>query len=345
MSIVLARVASPAQVDDGFALTKKGIEGVGGIANRLLAANMDPRVLRTNDTLLDDEWKLFDKTIVDICRQRMVGVQDLTTRGLTYNIPNGMGVTVLQYQNQSDMSAAALSMSGLTRGLNDRPDFGIGYLPLPIIHKDFQIDARTLAMSRRYNMPLDTTTAAVAAIKVSELAEDILFNGYNSFAFGGGTIYGYTDFSGAQTGTIAEHWDDSATTGADILTDVLAMKQKSINQKHFGPWIVYVPTVYETKLDEDYSLTTGVTNTIRERILKIGGIVDVKVADKMTSTKVVMVELQPQTARLVIGMQPTNLQWDTEGGMGLNFKVMAILVPQLREDQDGNCGIVVYTEQ
>lgn len=335
--------ASPAQVDDGFALLPNGkLEGVGGIANRLLRANMNPLALRTNDTLLDDEWKMFDKTVVDICRQRMVGVQDLTSRGLIYNVPNGMSVTVLQYQNQSDMSAAQVSMSGLTRGLNDRPDFGIGYLPLPIIHKDFQIDARTLAMSRRFGMPLDTTAAAVAAIKISELAEDILFNGYNTFTFGGGTIYGYHDFASAQSGTLI-HWHDSAAVGASIMANVREMKQKSITAKHYGPWILYIPTAYETILDADYSATTNPTMTIRDRLLKIGGIVDVKVADKMPADHIILVELQQQTARMVIGMQPTNLQWDTEGGMGLNFKVMAILVPQLRADQDGNCGIVVYT--
>jgi uncharacterized linocin/CFP29 family protein len=338
-----ARGSSPAEVDDGFAIMPSGkLEGVGGIANRLLTANMDPRVLRTNDTLRDDEWKMFDKVVVDICRSRMVGIQDLVSRGLVYNIPNGMAVTVLQYQNQSDMSAAQVSMSGLTRGLNDRLDFGIGYLPLPIIHKDFQIDARTLAMSRRYGLPLDTTMASVAALKISEMAEDILFNGYNSFAYGGGTIYGYLDYNLGQTGTIAG-WGDSGSVGANILTQIRAMKQKMITAKRFGPWIVYVPTAYESVLDADYSATTGTTLTIRERILKITGIVDVKVADRMTAGHVIMVELQASTVRMVIGMQPTNLQWDTEGGMGLNFKVMAIMVPQLRADQDNNCGIVDYS--
>lgn len=338
----LAQGSSAAEIDPGFALMPNGkLEGVGGIANRLLRANMDPKVLRTNDTLWDDEWKLFDKAVVDICRVRMTGINDLVSRGLVYNVPNGMSVTVLQYQNQSDMSAAQLSMSGLTKGLNDRLDFGIGYLPLPIIHKDFQIDARTLAMSRRFGMPLDTTTATVAAIKISELAESILFNGYNSYAFGGGTIYGYVDSPLAQSGTLTG-WGDSALVGANIMKNVREMKQKSINQKHFGPWIVYVPLAYETILDADYSATTNPTMTIRERLLKIGGIVDVKVADQMTANHVVMVELQPQTARMVVGMQPTNLQWDTEGGMGLNFKVMAIMVPQLRADQDGNCGIIDY---
>ena len=33
-------------------------------------------------------------------------------------------------------------------------------------------------------------------------------------------------------------------------------------------------------------------------------------------------------------------QWEGQGGMEVNFKVMAILVPQLRDDFNGNTGIV-----
>jgi len=44
--------------------------------------------------------------------------------------------------------------------------------------------------------------------------------------------------------------------------------------------------------------------------------------------------------REVVGMDITTVQWEEEGGMRLNFKVMAILVPQLRADFNGNTGIV-----
>ncbi len=44
--------------------------------------------------------------------------------------------------------------------------------------------------------------------------------------------------------------------------------------------------------------------------------------------------------REVIGMDVTTVQWETKGGMQLNFKVMAILVPQIRADQNSNTGIV-----
>jgi hypothetical protein len=44
--------------------------------------------------------------------------------------------------------------------------------------------------------------------------------------------------------------------------------------------------------------------------------------------------------RMVIGMDVTTVQWETMGGMRLHFKVMAIMVPQLRADYNSNTGIV-----
>jgi len=39
-------------------------------------------------------------------------------------------------------------------------------------------------------------------------------------------------------------------------------------------------------------------------------------------------------------MDMTTVQWDTQGGLQQNFKVMSIMVPQTRADQNGNTGIV-----
>jgi hypothetical protein len=47
---------------------------------------------------------------------------------------------------------------------------------------------------------------------------------------------------------------------------------------------------------------------------------------------------------LVNALDITVVQWDVDGGMEVNFKVMAIQVPQTRHDQAGHCGIVVYSE-
>jgi uncharacterized linocin/CFP29 family protein len=338
------------------------VNGSGGsIANRLLANNMNPALLRpfidedgksyvsvngknhivNSATLRYDEWKHYDKAILQAANERLVGVADLVKRGLTYSLGNGLGTTVLQYEDAGKLGEAGISMDGLTRHKSDRPEYDMKYLPLPIVSSDWQINARALAASRNGSAPMDTVIAEQCARRVAEKLEDMLFTGVSSYAFGGGTIYGYLDFPSRQTGSMSVAWDATAATGATMLADVVAMKQKMLNAKKYGPYVLYIPTAYELLLDEDYS--ANYPGTIRERMSKISGISEIKVADHLTAGRLLMVNMASDTVRLVQGMGITPVQWDEQGGMVTQYKIMTIQVPQLRADQEGNCGIVVFS--
>ena len=346
----------------GFVMNEGQLQAHGTVAQRLIATGMNTNALRTwigkdgrsymningkatpvtnASTLRKDEWKQYDTAVLEAARLRLSGIADLNSRGLSYNIPNGMGTTVLEYEDIGDITEANLNMDGVTRGEKDRPQFNINYLPLPIIHKDFSINARVLAASRTTGRPLDTTMAALAGKVVAEKAETILFQGASAYTFGGGTIRGYQDFPNRTTGSLAVDWDGSAITGALIIADVIAMKQASIADRHYGPWVLYIPTSYETVLDQDY--VSGYPKTIRARILEISGISAIKVSDFMTTNNLLLVEMSPETVRMVNGMQVTVVEWQTEGNMVSHFKVMAIMVPQIRSDQNLRSGVVHYS--
>ena len=312
-------------------------QSLNGIAKRLLANNFDANSLRTNDVLLYDEWKEIDKAVLQAAQQRLIGVADLLSRGLTYTL-DGLKKTVLGYQDAGEIEAAELSMDGLTKSRKDRPVYNTNYLPLPIIHKDFDLSARQLNESREGNQPLDTTMASLSGRMVAEKAEEMLFLGSSSFTFGGGTIYGYTDHPQRNQFSLQVQWDSSSATGEKILQDVRDMKQASISDRHYGPWVLYIPTNYETVMDDDFKSNSD--KTIRQRVLEIEGIQDIKVADKLTANAVLLVQMTPDVVRIVQGLNITTVDWETEGGMQLNFKVVAILVPQIRVDQNGRSGIV-----
>jgi len=296
-------------------------------------------VPHTNATLRRDEWNTLDQAVLRISESRLGGVQDLIDKGLTYNLGNAMGTTVLEYHDVSDALEADLTMDGITRAKNDRPEYTSVYLPIPIIHADYEINARALAASRNLGNPLDATLAERASRKVSEKLENMLFTN-TSYHYAGGYIYSYINHPDRNTQTLSVHWDASAKTGAMIVNEVIAMKQTSINAHHYGPfWMLYVPTAYETVLDEDYDATTPGT-TIRERILKISGISGIKVVDTLTADNVLLVQMTSDVVRLVRGMGIQNVEWTAEGNFVHKYKVMTIQVPQVRSDQDGNSGIV-----
>ncbi len=300
----------------------------------------------TSNTLRRDEWKALDDQIQEVAMNRLGGVQDLIDEGLTYNLGNAMGTTVLESHDVSDAFEAELTMDGVTRSKGDRPVYQHNYLPIPIIHVDFEINARVLAASRNMGNPLDTTSAERAARKVNEKLEKMLFTD-TSYAYGEtdsrsrNSIYSYINFPDRNTVSIGTHWDDlSSDIGSTIVTQVLSMKQASLDALHYGPnWKLYIPSNYETILDQDYDTTTPQT-TIRKRILDIAGIKGIKVIDTLPADNVLLVELSKSTVRLVRGFGLQAVEWATEGGMITKYKVMTIQVPQVRSDLNSKCGVV-----
>jgi hypothetical protein len=302
----------------------------------------------TNATLRRDEWKELDRVVMEVAREQLGGVADLEAAGLTYNLGNGLATTILEWHDISDNGEAEMTMDGVNRGRNSQPDFQFNYLPIPIVHYDFELNARHLAASRLMGNPLDTIGAERASRRVAEKIESMLFKSDATYSFGEkdargrNTIYSYTNFPDRNLMKMTTAWtnfSDSQAKGKKIVQDVLAMKQKSVDALHRGPWNLYIPSDYETLLDEDYSDDKG-TNTIRQRILMIEGIKAVKVSTMLADNNVILVQMTRDVVRLVKGMGVQTVEWKSEGNLLTNYKVMTIQVPQIRSDQNGKCGIV-----
>lgn len=297
--------------------------------------------IQVNDaTLLKDEWKQLDTAVIKIAESRLNGVQDLIDRGLTFNLTNSLGTTILESQEMSDAMEAELTMDGVHRGKGDRVVYSTTYLPLPIIHVDYDINERVLSASRSLGNPLDTAQAERAARKVAERLEQMLFTD-EQYSAGGGVIYSYLNHPDINEVSLALAWDDSAKTGAKIVRDVMDMKIKSIADFHYGPWMLYIPTEYESVLDEDYDVSGSSLMTVRERIMKISGILGIKVVDTLPDDNVLLVQMTSDVVRLVRGLPFQNVQWGAEGGMTTHFKVMTIQVPQIRSDYNKRSGITL----
>jgi len=236
-------------------------------------------------------------------------------------------------------------MDGVTRSNGDRPKYQHNYLPIPIIHVDYEINARALAASRTMGNPIDTTAAESAARRILEKLEAMLFTNI-TYSYGQkdernrNTIYSYVNHPDRMLKAVGTAWSSlSSNIGTTIVGQCTEMKQQMINNYQWGPWTLYVPTNYETILDKDYDTVTPGT-TIRERILKISGITDIKVIDSLAASNAVLVQMNPSTVRLVRGLGIQNIEWATEGNFVNKFKVLTIQVPQIRSDLNKRCGIV-----
>jgi hypothetical protein len=304
----------------------------------------EPKIIgNASATLRKDAWKWLDTVVVKAAKPRLKAVMDLRSSGLTYTLPNGLGTTVLETQTQSDIGPASVSMDGLRKNPNDRPIYGLNFLPLPIVHKDFSYSARQLATAARSGSPLDTTTAELAARQVADETERLLLGTStvaDQYSYGGGNVYGLTDFPQRITKTITAP-TASGWVPKTLLSEVQSMIELARLKFHYGPFTMYVAGTWSQYLGSDY-VANFPSKTLRDRILDLEEISDIVALDYLSGAKfdIVLLQKTSDVARLVLGMDITTVMWDTEGGLQKNFKVMSIIVPQLRSDHNSNTGIV-----
>lgn len=315
----------------------------GSVASRLVAGGMNVAALRSCDVLPKEAWVQYDNAVVMAGRLRQPGVGLAIQRGLVLPITNALGVTIVQWDEMTDLDPAQVSMDGRSPGRRDREAFNLKSVPLPIVHKDFEIGIRELTASQRFGMPLDTTRGSVAGRIVGEGIENLLFQG--GLTFGGGTIYGFTTHPNRNTAGFGTNgnWGQAAKTGSDILADVLTMIGGLEADRHYGPFVLFIPGGYSTKMGADFK--TESDKTIRQRLEEIdqlnpsrggGGVV---VSDGLPANNVVMAELTPETFDILDGFGPTTVNWETEGGMVQKMKVISIRVPRIKADGDGRSGV------
>lgn len=315
----------------------QGFQG-GSVAEKLLMNDFKVEALRPQTTLRKDEWLAFDNRLIQVAQERLTGIQDLVSRGLTYSLPNALGTTMLEWETVSDMDGAQTSMGGVTQGQNDRIDYGLTNMPIPLVHKEFTLNIRALEASRNKGQPLDTTQVALATRKVVETLESTLFLGTTVLG-SNKPIYGYTTAPNRSTGSLSASW--TVATGAQMVTDVQAMISAAQNDHMYGPYIIYVSRAAFTHMSDDYKAESD--KTILSRLLEIPGIADIRASENMPDNQVVLVQMTSDVIDLIDGIQPTLVQWETQGGMVLHFKVIAIMPPRVKSDYAEQSGIVHYS--
>lgn len=340
-------------------------EGVGNVASRLMQNNWDTGALRpfidektqkaaiivnqngeqkklfTNapTSLRKDAWIELDNAVVMAARQRLKLVGDLRGAGLVYNLPNGMSKTVLETESMGDITDASIGMDPANETKADEYQFNLTSLPLPVVHKGFSYTARQISVHQNSGTPLDTTHAAMAARRVAEGIEKLTLGVADEYSYGGGSVYGLINFPHRVTTEISDPTLTTGWTPADLVGEVLDMKELAKDKLHYGPFSLYMGTAWDRQLDDDYSSAKG-SNTLRERLGQISAIDSIETLDYLPGYQCVLVQKSSDVIRMVMGSDITTVQWESMGGLKVHFKVLALMVPQVRADFYNRCGVI-----
>ena len=308
--------------------------------------------------LPDRAQVVLDKAVVEVGMDRLSFVSDLIAMGLTYPLSDPLSVTQLEWYSSNKVGAAKRTMSPSARGENKLPAMLPNRLPIYLTTDNFELDIRTLKMSQRMGMPLDNNLAKQCTRSVNEAIEDAAINGATTLdgqdlAVAGYEAPGLVNAPNAETQNLTAAAWSTAPVGATVFTEVQAMVAKLEGNKKFGPYHLYLPTNVNNAFDADYDTTSPSRGlTIRERILKIPQIKAIRMADMMPrgngatppiGAKVALVQMTSDVVDIVTGQQPTIIPWTSLDGFTIYNLVMAIMVPRVRSDYNGDSGICIGT--
>ena len=300
-----------------------------------------PRGLMVNSLLRENEWKEVDMAALAAARYPLRVVSGLRRRGLVRRL-GGLGTLVSQWYMRSEVTPAHVSMTG-QGALRDLPDLRTAGVPVPVISKEFAIDARSLEASRRLGDGLDVSAAEEAARVVAEAYDDLVLNGNTTIVTSGMSVYGLRSHPNRNTDTAASFgggvW--SASTDNPVKT-VAGMINAAMTDRHYGPYMVYVGQ----KQYNDAALTfysDGTAQTPMQRIESLPQVEGVEMLPNLPDGEVLLVQMTSDVVRLAEALDLQVREWTSPDGMTSVFRVMLVGTVEVKARYDGKSGIVHAT--
>lgn len=323
--------------------------GAPGLEAGILAYNRHSRdtreaiaKFRAAAPLPRDAQILFDKAVIQVGRERLNLVDDLLSAGLTFDLPQWLGVPTLYYEKVGEAGHAQRTMVPKARGERQLQEREGAYLPIYCTWDDFSFNVREMAVAERAGVPLDTSHAQGATRNVNVAIEDQAFNG-SGFNVGGFGAPGLFNFSGANTFTYTggEAWDAAGHTGEEILADIQGGMDVLEADKFYGPYRIYVPRNYWAKLNLDYKPSTSSSTTTLQRILEMPDVASVRPAYQLPDDRVVILQMTSDVVDVVVGQQPTQVSWTDGPGWERFFVILACMVVRWKSNILGGTGFAI----
>lgn len=324
---------------------------------RMLESIMEEGQFRAAAPLFDKAQVLIDRAPVEVGLQRLTFVADLLAEGLTYPLPDPLSVTQLEFYSRNRVGSAQRSMTPSARTEGKQQIMLPNRLPIYLTLDGFELDIRTLKMSERVGMPLDTAIIKQSVRACNEAIEDAGINGATTLDGQALVDAGYSApgvLNAPNSNNVANSVDWTAanvvgTTGPAMLADVQSAVAALQADKKYGPYNLYVGTTAGIVLTGDFKANGDLTIQQRLEELTFGGRnLRIRVADMMpnaaTGKQFVLVQMTSDVVDVVTGQPPTVIPWTSLDGFTMHNLVMTIMVPRVRSDYDGNSGVCTGTK-
>lgn len=303
---------------------------------------MTKRGITVNSLLREDEWQEIDRAVLAAARYPLRFVNMLRSRGLVQTL-GGLGTLSTAYYKSSEMTPAAVTMTGRTRSERDLPELKQVGVPVPVIHKEFAIGERMLLASRNQGDGIDVTAATEASRVVAEQIESIFMNGA-SVVLNGMNLFGVLNHPNRATDTASNYGGGDWGTIANVVPTVNGMINAAMTNRHYGPYVLFVSTTQYLQAANSY-FTDGSGQTALDRIKNLEMIEDVVhlPPDTLADANTTLVQLSSEVIDAAVALDLQVREWASGDGMESMFKILAVMAPRVKSRYDNKSGIVHAT--
>lgn len=259
---------------------------------------------------------------------------------------------------RSGRMEADVSMGYRSRSTQNAEVNGMDGVPLPIIHVDYEMDARKMEVRRAYGEDPNERPAREARRAYNRREHELLFDGWGGnfntdaglFAVGG---LNSTDPSKVIQAPGSDGWQDPEVVLSDIdaLHDAVEFQTDDVIAEEDVPLVADVgaTVIIPNKLwgaitRDDYQPSSGaVDEPLVDRIRRKYPYLQFVPAPRLESGTAIMLLNDPRYFSIVTAQGITNTAWDIDGGYATRHKLLGSRIPWVRLQPDGIKGIVRLT--
>ncbi|MCF6095455.1 bacteriocin family protein [Thermovorax subterraneus] len=264
---------------------------------------------RSQSPLTEEQWEIMENAVVETAKKYLVGRRFLSLYG-----PLGAGVQYIDFKTYSGDFKAVIDFVG--EGDKETLHSPARYIKqIPMIYKDFKIEWRDLETCTAQGLPIDTTPAAMSAVFVAQMEDELIFNGNPQY-----DIKGLLTAEGRSFVKMG-NWDEEAVAYEDILKAAETLSTKGFHEPYA---LVVSPKLY-SKLVRAYKNTTY----LEIDLIKKGITECIYKSPAIKGEKAVLLSCGSEYVDLAVS-QDITLAFLETSKMNHYFRVFEIVIPRIK---------------
>jgi len=304
--------------------------------------------LTADSTLEIDEWYEEMGDVLTEHEAPATFVNKLIADG--YGTDASLNRYVYVYQLRSSDTDAEVSMNGRAQSTNDTAAYGFSGVPLPIVHSDYEIEARELQNSRAFGDDLSDVGAEEARDAVDKKIEELAFGGWGGQIQTERGIFTLTGLTNDNADAILSinasgDFQDPANV-LDTIDKAYTTTEQQGDDDNLGPALSEVgaygvlPTAQWGEVTRGTYESSAADEPLTDRIAQKYPNLELVHAPRLDAGNMIVLPKDRRYFDIADAQAPTNISWEVEGGMAVKNKVLASRVPVVKEQPDGIGGIV-----